>query len=66
MHYGILASPVQDGGAVNVLRASASFGFDLRDVFAYDLLPVQLRPADLLLRQVSKWRAREPIGALPQ
>ena len=30
--------------AVNVSRSSAPFGLDLRDVFAYDLLPVQLHP----------------------
>ena len=31
-------------GAVNVSRSFAPFGLDLRDVFAYDLLPVQLHP----------------------
>ena len=53
-----LSFPRQSGGAVNVIRASASFGFDLRDVFPYDLLPDQLRPMGLLLGQVSKWRAQ--------
>ena len=40
--------------AVNVDRASAPSGLDLRDVFAYDLFPNQLRPSGLLLGQVSK------------
>ena len=53
-----LSFPRQSGGAVNVIRASVSFGFDLRDVFPYDLLPDQLRPMGLLLGQVSKWRAQ--------
>ena len=39
----------RSGRAVNVDRSSASFGFDLRDVFAYDLLTNQLRALHLLL-----------------
>ena len=35
--------------SVNVSCASAPFGLDLRDVFAYGLLANQLRPSGLLL-----------------
>ena len=47
--------------AVNVSRSSAPFGLDLRDVFAYDLLPVQLHPLrGSLYGQVSSGQ-RQPI-----
>ena len=46
--------------AVNVDRASAPSGLDLRDVFAYGLFPNQLRPSGLLLGQVSSGQ-RRPI-----
>ena len=38
---------------VNVNRASAPFGFDLRDVFTYESFPNRLRPLGLSLGQLS-------------
>ena len=53
-------------GAVNVSRSSAPFGLDLRDVFAYDLLPVQLHPFEVRFTDksvaVNVGRASAPSG----
>ena len=61
-----IASPVTTGERSTSSNHTSPFGLCSWEVFPYDLLPAQLRPSGLLLGQVSKWRACEPIGALQE